>query len=248
MTQIEDQKVALVTGAARSIGAAIARDLGAARVAVAVHYRSRPDEAEAVVQEIVEAGGTAKAFAADLTEGEATARLLDGVIEQFGGLDILVANAGVPNPGVDVEHGTDEQFERLLSVNARAVYTLLREAAPRLRCGGRIINIGSSSTFFPTPDRALYSASKAASLVLVRAFAQALAPRQITVNSVISGPIDDGFLRGRPQEQLAPLANASPFGRLGTAEEIASVVSFLAGDSARWLTGQELLANGGALA
>ena len=246
-TEKPTQRVAVVTGAARSIGAEIAAELARSGMPVAIHYRSRSAEADALAGRINGAGGQAETFGGDLTEPGASARLLDAVTERFGGIDVVVANAGQPNPGVDVEHGSDAQFAQLLAVNAAAVYALLREAAGRLRSGGRLINIGSSSTLFPSPERALYSASKAASNVLTRAFAAALAPRQITANTVIVGPIDDGFLAGRPAEVLAPLAAASPFGRLGHPDDVAGVVAFLASDAARWITGQQLLVNGGAL-
>jgi 3-oxoacyl-[acyl-carrier protein] reductase len=235
-----------VTGAARSIGAAIAIALGGPDTAVAVHYRGRTHEAERVVERIRAAGGNAVALHADLRETGAADALLDAVVERWGRLDVVVANAGAPNPGVDVLSGTDAQFVDVLAVNAVAVYAILRAAATRLAPGGRLINIGSSSTLYPTPDRALYSASKAASLVLVTALAATLAKRGATANSVIVGPISSGFLQNAAAEATEPLAQASPFKRLGTAEDIADVVSFLASEPARWITGQQLLVNGGA--
>lgn len=241
-------RVAVVTGAARSIGAAIAAALGGPGTAVAVHYHGRAEEAGHVVAALRAIGGEAEAFGADLRDPGAARHLLDAAAAKWGGVDVVVANAGVPNPGVDVLHGTDDDFERVLAVNARAAYAVLREAASRLGAGGRLINIGSSSTVYPAPERALYSASKAPGLVLTRALAAALAGRGATANNVIVGPIADGFLAGRDQEQLSALANASPFGRLGTPDDIAGVVAFLASDAARWITGQDLLVNGGALA
>ena len=240
-------RVALVTGGGRSIGAAIATALAGPGTAVAVHYRSRRDETIDVVEQLRALGGEADAFGADLREEGAAERLLDSVLERWGHLDVVVANAGAPNPGVDVVTGADAQFAEVLAVNAVAVYSILRAAAQRLAPGGRLINIGSSSTLFPTPDRALYSASKAASLVLTKALAATLAERGATSNSVVVGPIGSGFLENASDEALEPLAQASPFGRLGTPEDVAGVVAFLASESARWITGQELLVNGGAL-
>lgn len=224
------------------------RSLAQAGFTVAVHYRSRADEADGLARQLRELGGQADIFPRDLREPTAAAGLLDAVIGRWGRLDVVVANAGVPNPGVDILHGSDEQFANLLAVNTQAVYSLLRAAGSRIRPGGSLINIGSSSTLYPTPERALYSASKAAPLVLIKAFASALASRDITANSVIVGPIADGFLADRPSEVIAPLAAASPFGRLGAPADIAGVVAFLASDQARWVTGQQLLVNGGALA
>jgi 3-oxoacyl-[acyl-carrier protein] reductase len=240
-------RVALVTGAARSIGAAIAIALGGPDTAVAVHYHGRAEEAERVVERIRTAGGDAVALHADLREPGAADALLDAVIDRWRRLDVVVANAGAPNPGIDILSGTDAQFADVLSVNAVAVYAVLRAAATRLAPGGRLINIGSSSTLYPTPDRALYSASKAASLVLVTALAATLAERGATANSVIVGPISSGFLERATAEAAESLAQASPFKRLGTPEDIAGVVSFLASEPARWITGQQLLVNGGAL-
>jgi 3-oxoacyl-[acyl-carrier protein] reductase len=236
-----------VTGAARSIGAAIACALGGPGTAVAVHYHGRAEQAESVADEIRAAGGAASIFQANLEESGAADRLFDAVIDQWGHLDVVVANAGVPNPGVDIMSGTDEQFASVLEVNAIAVYAVLRSAAERLADGGRLINIGSSSTRYPTPDRALYSASKAASLVVVRALATTLAARNATANSVIVGPIDDGFLAEASAAATLELADASRFGRLGKPEDVAGVVAFLASEPARWITGQELVVNGGAL-
>jgi 3-oxoacyl-[acyl-carrier protein] reductase len=158
----------------------------------------------------------AVAVRADLRDLGAAGQLMDTAGQRWGRIHVVVANAGVPNPGVDVMHGSDVDFEQVLAVNARAVYSVLRAAASRLADGGRLINIGSSSTLYPAPERALYAASKAGPLVLTTALAAALAPRGATVNSVIAGPVADGFLAGRDPGQLHALAAQSPFGRLGT--------------------------------
>jgi 3-oxoacyl-[acyl-carrier protein] reductase len=241
------QRTVIVTGGARSIGAAIAEALAADATGVLVHYHGRHDEAEEVADRIRARGADAITAQADLREPGAAEHLMDTAVDRWGRVDVVVANAGAPNPGVDVMHGTDEAFAEVLDVNTRAVYAVLRAAASRLADGGRLINIGSSSTLYPTPARALYSASKAGPLVLTTALATALAPRRATANSVIAGPIDDGFLAGRDARQLADLAALSPFGRLGTAADIAGVVAFIASDAARWITGQQILVNGGAL-
>ncbi len=241
------QKAVVVTGASRSIGAAIAETLAADAAGVLVHYHGRHDQAEEVAGRIRARGVDAVTAQADLREPGAADGLMDATVERWGKVDVVVANAGVPNPGHDVLHGTDAEFTQVLDSNTRAVYSVLRAAANRLADGGRLINIGSSSTLYPAPRRALYSASKAGPLVLTTALATALAPRGATANSVVAGPIDDGFLAGRDPEQLAALAALSPFGRLGNPADIADVVAFVASDAARWITGQQILVNGGAL-
>lgn len=241
------QRTIVVTGAARSIGAATAEALATDATGVLVHYHGRQSEAEQVAGRIRARGVDAITAQADLSEPGAAEHLIDTAWDRWARVDVVVANAGVPNPGVDVMHGTDTEFAKVLDVNTRAVYSVLRAAANRLADGGRLINIGSSSTLYPAPQRALYAASKAGPLVLTTALATALAPRGVTANSVISGPIGDGFLAGDDQEQLRALAAQSPFGRLGTAADIAGVVAFVASDAARWITGQQILVNGGAL-
>ena len=212
-----------------------------------MHYHGRRAEASAVVDRIVAPGVDAIAVQADLREPGAAQGPIDAADKRWGRVDVVVAHAGVPNPDVDVLHSTDEDFELVLDTNTRAVYSVLRAAAHALTPNGRLINIGSSSTLYPAPERALYAASKAGPLVLTRALATSLAPRGATANSVIVGPIGDGFLAGRDADQLQTLALQSPFGRLGTADDIAGVVAFLASDAARWITGQDILVNGGAL-
>ncbi|MET0494234.1 MAG: SDR family oxidoreductase [Actinoplanes sp.] len=243
----QPQSVRVVTGAARSLGAAIALALGGPGTAVVVHYHGRAAEAQAVVKQLRSAGGPAYATQADLREPGAADRMLDEAIERWGRLDVVVANAGAPNPGVDVQTGTDDDLSQLLAVNATAVYAVLRAASSRLGAGGRLINIGSSSTLYPRPERALYSASKAASLVLTEAFATVLAGRGATANSVVVGPVDDGFLAHAPDAVKEQLAAAGPAGRLATADDVAGVVKFLAGEESRWIIGQQILVNGGAL-
>lgn len=240
-------RTVVVTGAARSIGAAAAEALATSATGVLVHYHSRQAEAEQVAARIRAAGRDALAVQADLRDPGAAERLLGVAHRRWHRLDVVVANAGVPNPGVDVLHGSDTDFARILDVNTRAVHSVLRAAAGRLADGGRLINIGSSATLYPRPERALYAASKAGPLVLTAALATALAPRGITANSVIAGPIADGFLADRDATQLEDLAAQSPFGRLGTPGDIADVVAFLASDAARWITGQQIVVNGGAL-
>ncbi len=239
-------KVALVTGASGGIGQAIARRLASDGAAVVVHYNSRREPADALVAELIGCGGQAAATSADLSRSDAVSSLFGFAAQQFGSVDIVVANAGVSSPQAPVAHVTDEAFERVLAGNTKATFLVLREAARRTADGGRIIVIGSSTTAHPAAGFGAYAASKAASLMLVPILAAEVAGRGITVNMVSAGPTDTGLLDSFPAEIKATLAKASPFGRLGTAEDCADVVAFLASDGARWLSGQVLVANGAA--
>jgi 3-oxoacyl-[acyl-carrier protein] reductase len=177
---------------------------------VLVHYHGRRSEAEQVADRIRARGTDAITAQADLLKPGAAEQLMDTARDRWGRVDVVVANAGVPDPGVNVMHGTDTDFAKVLDVNTRAVYSVLRAAANRLADGGRLINIGSSSTLYPARERALYAASKAAPLVLTTALAAEFAPRGATANSVISGPVDDGFLAGRDPGQLQAPGRAEP--------------------------------------
>ncbi len=156
----------------------------------------------------------------------------------------MVANAGVSSPQVPLADVTDEAFERVLAGNTKATFLVLREAARRVADGGRIIVIGSSTTAHPAAGFSAYPASKATALMLTPILAAEVAGRGVTVNMVSAGPTDTGLLDSFPAEAKAALAKAGPFGRLGTAEDCADVVAVLAGDGARWLSGQVLVANG----
>jgi 3-oxoacyl-[acyl-carrier protein] reductase len=236
--------VAVVTGGAKSIGAAITLRLAAEGAAVAVNYRSSAQEADSTVAAVRDAGGTAVAVQADLRDRTALGRLFDAAAE-LGPVDIVVANAGVPSrsPFVDV---TEEDFDRVFAVNARSVFFVMQEAARRIRDGGRIINISSSQTVHPAPAFSVYGGSKAAAKTFVDVLAQELGPRGITVNSVVAGPIDAGFLKEADDAYKDGMAQAAALRRLGTPEDIADVVAFLASPDSRYMTGQHLVADGGA--
>ncbi len=246
-------KTALVTGAPRSIGRAAAEALAALGANIAVHFRSRQDEADATVADLRAAGANAVALGADLSDPAQITALFDKVEREFGGLDIVVANAGVTSPPAPLAQMTDEEFDRVFAVNTRSVFFVLREAARRLRDGGRIINVGSSSAHFALEGFSVYAGSKTAPLTAVRILAKELGPRQITANTVVVGPIADGFLaadsdfmRGAPDGMLDQLAAAAPAKRLGAPGDIGSVIAFLATSQASWVNGQEILVNGGA--
>jgi 3-oxoacyl-[acyl-carrier protein] reductase len=238
-------KVAIVTGGPKSIGAAIARALAGRGVAVVVNYRSSATQADALVEELRDGGGRAAAVQADVADVADLRRLFDETERLFGAPDIVVANAGVPaqEPLAQV---SEAQYDAVFAVNTRGVFFTLQEAARRISDGGRIINISSSQTVHPAERFAVYAGSKAAPKLFVEVLAQELGSRQVTVNSVVAGPIDAGFLDKAPADYKQRLSKASPMGRLGTPEDIADVVAFLASDASRWISGQHLVVDGAA--
>ena len=238
-------KVALVTGSSRGIGRAIAERLARDGAAVAINYAGNQSEAEAVVRGIEAGGGRAVAIQADLSRVAEIGRLFAELDRQLGRLDILVNNAGIGalKPLAEVD---EETFDRVFTLNAKAVLFACQEAAKRLGQGGRIVNLSSSTTYFPLANTTIYAASKAVPKMYTEVLAKELGPKGITVNSVAPGPTAPGMFANAPREIQEGAAQSSPFGRIGHPEDIAGVVSFLAGEDAGWITGQHILANGGA--
>ena len=238
-------KVALVTGSSRGIGRAIAERLARDGAAVAVNFSGGLADAEAVVSGIEQAGGRAVAIKADLSHVSEIRRLFAEVDTRLGRLDILVNNAGIGalTPLAEVD---EETFDRVFAVNAKAVLFACQEAAKRLGQGGRIVNVSSSTTVFPLANTTIYAASKAVPKIYTEVLARELGPRGITVNSVTPGATEPGMFAGAPEAIKAFAAQSSPFNRLGRPDDIAGVVSFLVGADAGWVTGQHILANGGA--
>lgn len=243
------QKIALVTGGSRGIGAAVSEALAAAGHAVVINYASRAEEAEALVQTIAAAGGQAIAVRADIADPAAAAALFDAAENAFGGVDILVANAGVLNGSLPkIAETTPEDFDRTFAVNVKGVFHLMQQAAGRLRDGGRIITLSSSVLGMNLPGYGVYAASKAAVETLSRFLAQELRGRQITVNTVAPGPVaTELFFAGKTEERVAQLAKIPPLERLGQPADIAGVIAFLASDAGGWINGQLIRANGGAV-
>ena len=239
-------KTAIVTGASGGIGQAIAHKLASLGCAVAVHYRSRPESAAHVAAQCAAQGVSAIAMAADLTQSDQVNALFTRAEKELGGIDIVVANAGVPSVRSAVADITDEQFESVIAGNVRATFHVLRAAARTVRQGGRIVAIGSSTTIYPGPGFGAYAASKTPVMTLTRILAAELAARGVTVNTVVAGATDAGFLDRYSAAAKQRLAAFSPFGRLGTADDIADIVAFMATHEARWLSGQTLVANGAA--
>jgi 3-oxoacyl-[acyl-carrier protein] reductase len=240
-------KVALVTGGSRGIGAAISETLAGAGHAIVLNYASRADEAEKLVGRIADAGGRAIAVKGDVADPASVKAMFDAATNTFGGLDILVANAGVMNGSLPkIAETTDADFARTVGINLTGVFNLLREAANRLRDGGRIITLSSSVVGMQMPGYGPYAATKAAVEMLSRTLAQELRGRQITVNSVAPGPVaTELFFTGKSEERVAQLAKLSPLERLGQPDDIAQAIRFLASAEGGWVNGQTLRVNGG---
>lgn len=238
-------RVALVTGASRGIGAAIARRLAQDGFAVAVNYASNEAEANAVVASIEETGGRAFPVRADVASSADVKRMFEAIESTLGRIDVLVNNAGVL-PYVTIADTTDEVFERTFAINVQGTFNTMREAFTRLNDGGRIVNFSTTVLHMAPPTYGVYIATKAAVEAMSRVFTKELRGRGITCNTVAPGPVaTELFLKGKTEEQIQQAANMAPLGRLGQPDDIARVVSFLAGPDAAWVNGQVLRANGG---
>ncbi|SOZ49254.1 Cyclic-di-GMP-binding biofilm dispersal mediator protein [Cupriavidus taiwanensis] len=237
-------KIALVTGGSRSIGAAIARRLAADGAAVALTYSASPDKAAAVVREIEVAGGRAIAIAADAGDPAAVRRAVAATVNAFGGLDILVNNAGLGLGGA-IEDIAFDTYERMIAVNVTGVFVATQEAVRHMKTGGRVIHIGSSMARYAAfPTASLYTLTKGAIAGFNRSLVRDLGPKGITVNTVHPGPTDtDMNPAGGPVSEIVGPGIA--LGRYGQPHEIAGVVAFLAGPDAAFVTGAEIVADGG---
>jgi 3-oxoacyl-[acyl-carrier protein] reductase len=238
-------KIALVTGASGGIGAAVAERLAKDGFTVIVNYAGNAASAEALVAKIEAAGGRAVTAQADIADAAAVARMFDTAEAAFGGVDVLVNNAGVMQLAT-IGESDDALFDRQIAVNLKGTFNTLREASRRLCNGGRIINFSSSVTTLLQPTYGVYAATKAAVEAMTGILAKELRGRDITVNAVAPGPTATKlFLDGKPQEVIDRLAKMAPLGRLGQPEDIAAAVAFLAGPDGAWINGQTLRANGG---
>jgi 3-oxoacyl-[acyl-carrier protein] reductase len=241
------RRAAIVTGASRGIGAAIAERLASDGFSVLVNYSGDAKSAAALVAKIAEKGGTARAFKGSVADPATVRAMFDEAEKTFDGVDVLVNNAGIMElaPLAETE---DDMFDRTVAVNLKGVFNGLREAGRRLRDGGRVINLSTSvvGTYFP--QYGAYAASKAGVEALTRVFSKELGARGVTVNAVAPGPVETSlFMTGKTEAQLQAAKERSPLGRLGRPEDIASVVSFLVGPDGGWVNGQVIRANGGAI-
>jgi len=238
-------KVALVTGASRGIGSSVAERLARDGFALIVNYSENAAAAEALVRKIEQAGGRALPAKADISDAISVRRMFDAAEAAFGGVDVLVNNAGIMTLA-PIAAADDASFDRHIAVNLKGTFNTLREAAKRLRSGGRIINFSSSVVGMLMPTYGVYAATKAAVEAMTRVLAQEVRGRNITVNAVAPGPTaTDLFLKGKPQDVVDRMAKMAPLERLGQPGDIADVVAFLAGPDAAWVNGQVLRVNGG---
>ena len=240
-------KVAIVTGASKGIGAAIAKTLAARGAALVVNYASSKAGAEAVVKSIIAADGKAIAVQGDVSKVAEAKAVVDAAIAAYGRLDILVNNSGVYEFG-PLESVTEPQFHKMFDVNVLGLLLVTQAAATHLREGGSIINIGSGVTAITPPQTAVYTASKGAVDAITGVLANELGPRKIRVNTVspslteTEGTHSAGMLAS---EFEAGIVTQTPLGRLGQPQDIADVVAFVASDDARWVTGDKISAGGG---
>jgi 3-oxoacyl-[acyl-carrier protein] reductase len=242
---MNNAKVAIVTGASRGIGAAIAQRLAADGFAVVVNYASSSKEADALVAQLKAGGAAAIAVKADVAKADDVRALFDATETQLGRVDVLVNNAGVlsTQPIADT---SDALYDQTFGINVRGTFNTLREAATRMNDGGRIVNFSSTTLALNMPGYAIYNATKAAVEAFTHVFAKELRGRGITVNAVAPGPVATSlFLDGKTEEQIKTFANMPPLQRLGQPDDIAGVVAMLVGADAGWVNGQILRANGG---
>ncbi len=239
------QKVAIVTGASRGIGAAIAKRLAKEGLAVVINYANSSSEASTLVAEVVAAGGRAIAVQADVANPESVKQLFETTETMLGRVDILINNAGILVT-TTIAEATDSQFEQLFDINVKGTFNTLREAASRMNEGGKIINLSTSALAMSMPGYGLYNATKAAIEALTKVFAKELRGRKITVNAVAPGPIATNlFFQGKSEEVIEYYRQLSPLERLGDAEDVASFVAVLVCSDADWVNGQTIRVNGG---
>jgi len=238
-------KTAIVTGASRGIGAAVAERLVQDGFSVVVNYAGNEGEASALAKKINAAGGHAITAQADVSKPADVVRMFNVAEKTFGGIDVLVNNAGIMALST-IAATDDETFDRIVGVNLKGTFNGLREAAKRLRSGGRIINFSTSVIGVRLPTYGIYAATKSAVETLTAILSNELRGRSITVNAIAPGPTaTDLFLHGKSQELIDRMAKMNPLERLGTPQDIAAAVSFLAGPDGSWINGQVLRANGG---
>jgi 3-oxoacyl-[acyl-carrier protein] reductase len=236
---------AIVTGASGGIGQAITARLARDGCAVAVHYAGNPTKAEALAATIRTAGGNAIAIKADVSKAEEVERLFKQTMEAFGRLDVVVSSAGIM-PLSTIETADVALFDNVIATNLRGSFLVLAQAAKYVSKGGRIIALSSSVLAKSFPTYGAYIASKAGVEGLVHVLANELRGRDITVNAVAPGPVGtELFLKGKSAERITELGKLAPLERLGLPEDIANVVSFLAGAEGGWINAQVIRANGG---
>jgi 3-oxoacyl-[acyl-carrier protein] reductase len=241
----QTNKVAIVTGASRGIGAAVAERLARDGFTVVINYSGDVKSAEALARKIEGKGGRALTAKADVSDPNAVRGMFDAAEAAFGGVDVLVNNAGIMKLA-KIADSDDALFDQHVAVNLKGSFNAMREAAKRLRDGGRIVNFSTSVVGTKLETYGVYTATKAAVETMSAILSKELRGRSITVNAVAPGPVaTELFLSGKSPELIDRFARMNPLERLGTPEDIASTVAFLVGPDGGWINGQVLRANGG---
>jgi 3-oxoacyl-[acyl-carrier protein] reductase len=238
-------RVAIVTGASRGIGAAVAERLAADGFTVVINYSGDTKSAEALARKIEGKGGRALTARADVSDPGAVRGMFDAAEAAFGGVDVLVNNAGIMKLA-KIADSDDALFDQQVAVNLKGSFNAMREAAKRLRDGGRIVNFSTSVVGIKLETYGVYAATKAAIETMTAILSKEMRGRKVTVNAVAPGPVGtELFLHGKSPELIDHMAKMNPLQRLGTPQDIAATVSFLAGPDGGWINGQVLRANGG---
>jgi len=241
------KKVAIVTGASKGIGAAMALRLARDGIAVVVNYVRAAEAADQIVSAIEAEGGAAISVQADISTPEAMPALFGAAAQAFGGVDILINNAGMMTLS-PIAQCDDAMFDALVAANFGGVFRGMREGARRLRDGGRIISVSSSVVGLYQPGYGIYAATKAAVEAMTHVLAKELGSRRITVNVIAPGPVEtELFMTGKSEAQVAAITAMSPLGRIGQPDDIAGLAAFLAGPDSAWINGQVIRANGGVI-
>jgi 3-oxoacyl-[acyl-carrier protein] reductase len=241
----ESNRVAIVTGASRGIGAAVAERLAADGLTVVINYAGDVKSAEALAKKIEAKGGWALTAKADVSDAGAVRGMFDAAEAAFGGVDVLVNNAGIMKLA-RIADSDDALFDQQIAINLKGSFNAMREAAKRLRDGGRIVNFSTSVVGIKLETYGVYAATKAAIETMTAILSKEMRGRNITVNAVAPGPVGtELFLNDKSPELIDRMAKMNPLERLGTPEDIASAVSFLTGPDGGWINGQVLRANGG---
>jgi 3-oxoacyl-[acyl-carrier protein] reductase len=238
------EKVILVTGSSKGIGAAIAKKVASEGAKVIVNYAGGQQAAEETVNEIKQQGGDAIALQADVSKADEVTAIFDAAIAHYGKIDVLINNAGIMITKL-LKDTSVEEFTRQFEINVTGTFNTLKEAATKLADNGSIINFSTTQTRVITPTYGSYVATKGAVEQLTRVFAKEVGARGINVNAVQPGPVNtELFTKGKSQELIDRLNSLNAFNRLGEPEDIAKVVAFLAGDDAKWISGQIIGVNG----
>lgn len=238
-------KVAIVTGASRGIGSAVAKQLAALGAKVVVNYSSSPEKAEKVVEEITKLGEQAVAIKADISNIRDVERLFSETITEFGKVDILINNAGVILYKL-LSDVTEEEFDKLFNINVKGTYFACQQAMKHMEDNGRIVNFSTSIVGGMFPTYSVYAATKGAVEQITRQLAKEFGHKKITINTVAPGPVNtELFNVGKTGQQIEAIKQMNAFGRLGEPNDIANVIEFLVSDKFQWVTGQTLRVNGG---